>query len=120
MLRVALCLGVLVNGGAQAIALTHSVSANHQARIAAPPCHEAENRQATESKLHEQNAELPSDKPECCKSGACDCACSHGSAAGVPTVDAAGRGIAHATLVSLAPTRYASPALPRLIRPPIV
>lgn len=119
LLRLLLCLGLLANGSAQAVALTHSLMASHQARVATPPCHEAEGMKATGSQVHERAASVTK-KPDCCKSGACECACSHGAVATMPTVQTQGRQVRHAALVGLPVTRYASPALPRLIRPPIV
>ncbi len=119
MLRVLLCLGILINGSAQAMAITHSVVASHQARVATPPCHDAEDMKATGSQVHEHRAAPVAKKPDCCKSSSCDCACSHGVAATLPSLHAPGHKIRHAALVGLMATRYASPALPRLIRPPI-
>ncbi len=120
LLRLLLCLGLLVNGSAQAMAVTHSVLASHQAPASTPPCHEAEDMKATGSQVHEHRAAPITKKPDCCKSGACECACSHGAVATMPTLDAQGREVRHTALVGLPVTRYASPALPRLIRPPIV
>ena len=120
LLRLLLCLGLLANGSAQAGAVTQSVTASHQARVATPPCHEAEDMKATGSQAHEHRGEPVTKKPDCCKSGACECACSYGAVAMMPTVQAKGRQVRHAALVGLPVTRYASPALPRLIRPPIV
>ncbi len=120
LLRLLLCLGLLASGSAQAIALTHFVMASHQARVATPPCHEAEDTKANGLQVHEHRAAPVTKNPDCCKSGACECACSHGAVATMPTVQAQGRQVRHAPLVGLRVTRYASPALPRLIRPPIV
>ncbi len=120
LLRVLLCLGLLVNGSAQAMAVTHSVLASHQVRVATPPCHGAEETTAARSQAHEHRAAPATKQPDCCKSGACDCACSHGAVETMPILHAQGRRVRHAALVGLSVTRYASPALPRLIRPPIV
>ncbi|MDQ6679469.1 MAG: CopL family metal-binding regulatory protein [Pseudomonadota bacterium] len=121
LLRLLLCFGLLVNGSAQAIAVTHSAVANQHAGNAAPPCHETRDTKATESHLSGQHlaSHAPSKKPDCCKSGACDCACSHGAVATMPAPDTHGRRFAKAKLLTLLPARYVSPALPRLIRPPI-
>lgn len=120
LLRVLLCLGLVVSGSAQAMAVTHSMMAIHQARLATPPCHEAEDMKATGSLVHEHPAAPVTKKPDCCKSGACECACSHGAVATMPTLHAQARKVRHAALIYLPVTRYASPALRRLIRPPIV
>ena len=120
LLRALLCLGLLVNGSAQAMAVTHAVLASHQARVETPPCHDAEDMKAAGSQVHEHRAAPATKKPDCCKSGACDCACSHGAAATKPTLHAQGHKVRHAAFVDLPVARYASPALPRLIRPPIV
>ena len=122
MLHLLLCLGLLVSGFAQAIAVAHSALAGQQARTAAAPCHEPGDRQEMAPHRFENHtaSDRASAKPDCCKPGACDCACSHGSVATMPAVDAMGRGVEHAARLSAAPTRYASPALARLMRPPIV
>ncbi len=122
LLRLLLCFGLLVNGSAQAIAVTHSAVAGQQAGTAAPPCHEARDMKATGSHLSGQHlvSHTSLKKPDCCKSGACDCACSHGAVATMLAPDIHGRRFAKAKLLALLPARYASPALPRLIRPPIV
>lgn len=120
LLRVLLCLGLLVNGSAQAISLTHSVLAIHQARVATPPCHGAEGIRAAGSQVHEHRAAPAPTKPDCCKSGTCECACSHGAVATMPTLHGQARKVRHAALTGLPVTRYDSPALPRVIRPPIV
>lgn len=120
LLRALLCLGLLVNGSVQAMAITHSMLASHQARVATPPCHGAEDMKAEVSGAHVHRAAPATEKPHCCKSGACDCACSHGAAATMPTWYPQGRKVRHAALDGQPLTRYASPALPQLIRPPIV
>ncbi len=120
LLRTLLCLGLLVNGVAQAAAATHGFLASHQARVAAsPPCHEANADHATSSEPHEHRAGPAATKPDCCKAG-CDCACSHGAVATIPIAPAEGRQVEHATVAKAPPERYASPTLRRLIRPPIV
>lgn len=120
LLRFLLCLGLLVNGSAQAVALTHSALASHSAREAAPLCHDAHDMKAAGSMAHEHRAAAVTKKPDCCKSGVCECACSHGAVATMPTLQSPGRPARREALLGLADTSYASPALPRLIRPPIV
>jgi hypothetical protein len=120
LLRVLLCLGLLVNGTAQAMAVTRSVLANHQALTTAPPCHDADDMMATGSQGHEHHVVSVTKKPDCCKSGACECACSHGAVATMPNLNAQMRSVRHIALGGLPVERYASPVLPRLIRPPIV
>ncbi len=118
LLRVLLCLGFLVNGSAQAMVLAHSGLASHHVRVAAPPCHEVESTTAAGSQVHEHRDAAATKKPDCCNSGAC--AGSHGAIATLPVMLAPGRRVQHAAFVGLPVARYASPALPRLIRPPIV
>lgn len=120
LLRMLLCLGLLVNGSAQAMATTHAMLESHQARVATPPCHEAEDMNAEGSGAHVHRAVPATKKPDCCKSGACECACSHGAAATMPTLHAQARRVWQTALAGLPVMHYASPALPRLIRPPIV
>ena len=120
LLRVLLCIGLLASGSAQAMAVTHFVLANHQAWVATPPCHGADGMTVAGSQVHEHRAAPATKKPDCCKPGACECPCSHGAVATTPTPHAQGRKFLHASVVGLPVTRYASPALPRLIRPPIV
>lgn len=115
-LRVLLCLGLLVNGWAQAVSVSHA-AASAPVRVSAPPCHEHGGMTAT-AHPHGQGT-TPLKKPDCCKSGACACACSHGVVTALPAVYEQARDVEHAVLESFPLTRYASPALPRLIRPPI-
>ena len=121
LLRLCLCLGLLVNGSAQALAAAHSVVAHHQARVAAAACHESSDGKASDVHMSSHHAATgTADKPECCKAGVCDCACSHGAFATLPAGDAGGKRIGPTTKLNVLSARYASPALPRLIRPPIL
>lgn len=120
MVRLLICLGLLVNGSAQAVAATQSALASHQAEAAMAPCDEDGDSHFTGPQVHEHRMGPASDNPDCCKSRACDCACSHGAVATMPALHAPGRNVAHETRVNRFSTCYASPALPRLIRPPIV
>jgi hypothetical protein len=57
--------------------------------------------------------------PDCCKGGACQCACTHAThalAAGIAVVP---RSIQRARVLNLAAANPPAPALPHLIRPPI-
>lgn len=120
LVRLLICLGLLVNGSTQAVAATQSAIASHQAGAATAPCHEEGDRKVTASRVHEHRSDPATNMPDCCKSGACDYACSHGVVATMPTLHVRARKVTHETLVSRLSARYASPALPRLIRPPIV
>ena len=120
LLRLLLCLGLLVNGSSQVFAVAHPDFAGHEQRVAAPsPCHEASAMETMGSHLHTRSG-VPADKPDCCRSGTCECACSHGAAPALPLFRVQAHDIAHAAVTSALPTRYASPLLPRLVRPPIV
>lgn len=119
LLRVLLCLGLVVNGSAQARLVSHPMLASHEAHAATPPCHEAD-VMASVAQAHEQRAETVSKKPDCCKSATCGCACSHGAVATMPALHLQARKVRHAAVVGLAVLTYDSPALPRVIRPPIV
>lgn len=119
LVRVLICVGLLLNGSAQAVPATQSAPASHQAGAAMVPCHEEGESQVTAPQVHAHRSGPAINTPDCCKSGVCD-ACSHGAVATMPTLHARARKVTHETLVSRPSARYASPALPRLIRPPIV
>lgn len=119
MLRLCLCLGLLVNGSAQALAATHAAVSHHQSRAGALPCHESGGVEATEAAPGHATA-AGTGMLDCCKSGVCDGVCSHSAFAVLPVVEAGGKGIDPTTRLNVMSARYASPSLPRLIRPPIL
>ena len=121
VLRVLLCVGLLVSSSAQAIAMTHIAGRVHEMASTAPPCHDAAESRAAQahSPVVHGAANPTSMKPDCCKSGVCDCACSHGAVTTSLRFDGEGRRVADLTQVGRLAGRHASPALPRLIRPPI-
>jgi hypothetical protein len=118
LLRVLLCLGFLVSGSTQAMAVTHSVLVSHQARVATTPCHEVEVTTPAGSQVYEHRDAPAMKKHDCCKSGAC--AGSHVAVATTRAMLAPGRRVQHAAIFGAPVKRYASPALPLMIRPPIV
>ena len=121
LLRVLMCVGLLVSGSAQAIVMTHVAVGLHETASSAPPCHDAGDARAAPAHSHvvHGTASPASSRPDCCKSGVCDCACSHGVVATLLRFDGEGRRVADPTQAGRLPGRHASPALPRLIRPPI-
>ncbi len=89
---------------------------------ASPPCHgERAARGSQTAAAHEPGAQAKSLRPAhagCCDAGVGDCACGHALAPPAATpVGVIGR--APGALFAAALARYASPALPRLSRPPI-
>ena len=119
LLRLCLCLGLLVNGSAQALAATHGALAHHHAGMDTAACDESGNEEVAKAPAHHATA-TASGMLDCCKSGVCDGVCSHGAFAVLPPVETSGTGIGPTSKLSLTSARYASPALPRLIRPPIL
>ncbi len=121
-MRVLLCLGLLVNGYAQAMAVTQTAIAGHRTSHAAPPCHDTGAMQASMAHLtgeQPRSGSLPN-AHDCCKAGVCDVACGHVMAGAPAVYMSEGRSIVHVAHLASTSSRYASPALPRLVRPPIV
>jgi hypothetical protein len=61
----------------------------------------------------------PKHAPDCCKSGACRCACVHIAQVAVPVLQLPPAALDHARSVRPLALGHAAPALPHPIRPPI-
>jgi len=131
LLRVVLCLGLVLNGQGSAVASIEMAGGHHGAAApaassgAAAPCghHEASRGLvAPASAVITQDAAAADHAhpgPDCCKSGACNCACAHYASSVTPVGFLVGVDITAAgNVCPLRPGR-ASPAHRNLIRPPI-
>lgn len=136
LLRVLLTVGLILNGSGYAVASAHM---QHMTMASATPQPVATPVAAVESPCAERHqgmvpvagnplpdaasdavsveSEYPA--PDCCKSGACRCACVHHSQAAVPAVAFRQAVIEHVSSVRSMKSGHDSPALPHLIRPPI-
>lgn len=76
--------------------------ASHDAVDTGKPCHEPQTA-----------------VPDCCKSGACTCACAHLAAVALPSLQQTALVPNRNLAVQRLQMSHASPALPHLIRPPI-
>lgn len=138
LLRVLLSLVLVLNGATSAAAATQ-MQMNHtaahtpseaqanlsQAMPAEMPCHHHDQTSTTVADSDSPIAAHPAPEkskhpaPDCCKSGTCNCACTHFTQATLPalTIPApvldGNRSVRRLTLA------HAAPALPHLIRPPI-
>ena len=135
LLRLLLCIALVFNGAASAMASVQlmQMHADGQGTASIPvptmadaepamPCHH--NGQASHSQ-DAADAAMPSkDKqphqaPDCCKSSTCTCACVHQAAAMVPMLVFQGATLLHVGSVRSMTLGHPAPALPHLIRPPI-
>lgn len=130
LLRVLLSVALIVNGATTAMA---SVQMAHgAASIAATPVKPASVE--TPCNEHQQTASVTADPPssatvespkskhatsDCCKSGACRCACMQSASASLPMMMFTPALVEHSQSVRPMALGHAAPALPQLIRPPI-
>ena len=127
LLRLLLAAALIFNGGATTAASVHM---NHMGGVDAvvqpepvsqedPPCHEhlSTATDQPDPTVGADNHQAPS--PDCCKSGACRCACVHHATAAILDLGLVAPIIQHAASVRPMSTGHAAPALPHLIRPPI-
>lgn len=137
LLRLFLSIVLLFDGTATAVAavhMNHLDRADAAAQLATTenpdansemPCHDASAAQDAMA-LHSDagghghgtsDAETP--PPDCCESGACDCACMHPAQAAVVSAAVDLGSLEHTDSVRPMFSVHASPSLPHLIRPPI-
>jgi len=138
LLRVMLTVGLILNGSGYAVASSHMQmehtamagvappnAANSEA-TAGPAC--TEHPQAMVPVAENAGSDAATDassvnsldpSPDCCKSGACRCACVQQAQAAVPAVVLHQAVIEHVGSVRPMESGHASPAIPHLIRPPI-
>ncbi len=142
VLRVLLSISLILNGSGYALAGTHGHGGhgNHGVNAAGsavvdaepvadaqPPCHQHEEVDAGQAADLQSDAlqggtvtgtdEAPAD---CCKNGACRCGCVHQTQVAVPTFFLRSPAVAPPQAVPELQNRHAEPALPHLMRPPIV
>jgi hypothetical protein len=137
VLRIVLSVALILNGFGSAMAATHMHLENAstvadarthtptQARddSAAAPCHDSSGIPDSGSKPQDEGetgtAKSSADLG-CCASGLCSCKCVHqGQALFAPTL-CSQLALEHSADVRTMTSAHASPALPHLIRPPIV
>ncbi|MGH8083842.1 MAG: CopL family metal-binding regulatory protein [Lysobacter sp.] len=139
LLRLFLGLVLLLDGTATAVASVHMnhldmAEATAQATSTASsdavgemPCHDADANgkkvaTAAQPDLGEHEHESPdtgTKSPDCCESGACDCACLHPVQAAVVAAAIGLGSLGRTGNVRPMFPMHASPVLPHLIRPPI-
>jgi hypothetical protein len=133
LLRVALCVILMLNGVASAMASVQMEAAHVQAaadieRMASTtdvmPCHQGGELTATSVVMQDAVQDGPGSghakHPDCCKSSTCRCACLFSAQAAVPSWVAPPAVVAHTRSVRPLSLGHAQPTLPHLIRPPIV
>lgn len=132
LLRVLLSLSLALNGVTAAAAATH-MPLMHEATTQASPAVAAEGNQdmpchghhASKANAgHDAPAATPDkttskSSPDCCKSGACRCACVHAAQAALTDWPIAASTVERDLSVRPLLLGHAAPALPHLIRPPI-
>ena len=137
LLRVLLSISLILNGSGYAMAATHMQMGHGDTAASAPkqasdsvfaaelPCQQHHSGVSgpvaqlpdTTSDSATVKSEHPS--PDCCKSGACRCACVHQVQVAIPMGSLDGGVIEHAGVMQLLKQGHTAPALPHLIRPPI-
>lgn len=124
LLRLLLAVALVFNGAATAMAPVH---AGHVAgHTVAPPVPAAKAEMPCPGHHEAAEADQPSAfgdqpaSPDCCKSGACRCACAQSTPVVIMNPDVAAPVIEHAESVRPMAPGHADAASPHLIRPPIV
>ena len=122
LLRLLLCLALLLNGTASAMAAARMAipHAEPQGRTmqSAAPCHDM----AMVDQAAASTDRAPEDghpAPDCCESGICQCACVHAAQPAVPAMPAPGFIAGGSRPAQAMPAGHADPALPHPVRPPI-
>ena len=137
LLRVLLSIGLILNGSGYAVASTHMqmgymatvalapLSTGDPVTVAQPPCQHHDSgasapaTQLPDAASYTAPAKSTHPSPDCCKSGACRCACVNHAQAGIPAYSFRYAVIEHASAVRPLKPGHVTPALPHLIRPPI-
>lgn len=138
LLRVLLSISLILNGSGYAMAATHMQMGHGgaAASVAEPEAPDSVSAAEAPCQQHHSGASGPvaqlsdttSDtaavksehpSPDCCKSGACRCACVHQAQVAIPADSLDGAVIEHAGVMHPLKPGHAAPALPHLIRPPI-
>ena len=135
LLRLLLCVALVFNGAASAMASVqmmqmhadgHEAASTPVAPMASAesemPCHHdgqpAHSQDAADAATATKDKQ-PGQSPDCCKSSTCTCACVHQAAAMVPVMAFQGTALLHVGSVRSMALGHPTPALPHLIRPPI-
>lgn len=135
LLRLLLCVALVFNGAASAMASVQmmqmhadgqgTASVSVQSMADAEPamqCHhdgQPSHSQDTAATATPSKVKPPHKAPDCCKSSACTCACVHHAAAMAPMMVFLGTTLPHVGSVRSMALGHPAPALPDLIRPPI-
>ena len=136
LLRLLLCVALVFNGAASAMASVQMMQmhADGQGTASVPvptmvagaepamPCHhdgQASHSQDAAAAATPSKDQQPHQSPDCCKSSTCTCACVHQAAAMVPVMAFQGTALLHVGSVRSMALGHATPPLPHLIRPPI-
>ena len=135
LLRLLLCVALVFNGAASAMASVQMMQmhADGQGTASIPvptmadaepamPCHhdgQASHSQDAADAAMPSKDKQPHQAPDCCKSSTCTCACVHQAAAMVPVMAFQGTALLHVSSVRSMALGHATPPLPHLIRPPI-
>lgn len=138
LLRVLLSLSLVLNGSGYAMASTHMQMGHHESAAttpqqahdtvaaADPACHPQHHDSASEPATQASDttpdiAPMKSEppQPDCCKSGACHCACVQQAQAAIPMYSEGNAGMGRADVVFALQAGHAAPVLRHLIRPPI-
>ena len=135
LLRLLLCIALVFNGAASAMASVQMMQMHADgqgtASVTVPtmadakpamPCHhdgQASYSQDAAAAATPSKDQQPHQTPDCCKSSTCTCACVHQAAAMVPMLVFQGATLLHVGSVRSMTLGHPAPALPHLIRPPI-
>lgn len=138
LLRVLLSLSLVLNGSSYAMASTHMQMGHHESAATTPQQKTDDTVAAADPACHQQHAggsepatQAPDTtpdiapvksappQPDCCKSGACPCACVQQAQAAIPMYSLGDSVMGHADLVIALKPGHAAPGLRHLIRPPI-
>lgn len=140
LLRVVLAVGLVLNGSGYAVASAHMqmdqegqantilTSVANPSVAAEPPCaehHSSMGSMSAKAQMGDTAADATSvesghPSPDCCESGACRCACVHQCQATIPAIAFQLAVIEKVSIVRPMTSGHESPAVPHLIRPPIV
>lgn len=141
LLRVVLIVVLVLNGAGTAAASVTAMRAampegastnTHAMQVpsvmrADMPCHDmaqmmtvaASPDEALQAPGHASHGKGKAATPDCCKSGACQCACTQAMHAALPAMPAFAVDSPHSDVAHPMPIGHADPALPHLVRPPI-
>lgn len=130
LIRVLLSVALILNGATQAmvsVQMTHgaaSIASMPEKKASSEmPCHQHEQAAASltadPSAAPDSPPKTKHPAPDCCKFGACRCACLHSAPAAVPMMIYTPALVDHSQSVLPIALGHVAPALPHLIRPPI-